>query len=115
MYIIDVRSDLCYIYTHPDSNDAVGRRLIEAGTRYIKGLRYNPTESNMNFDWTGENFYVPVRFDSISGYCCFRRFTKYLNALKTYLNFMDVAFTITGLPKKIQLTNNKGKVYARYM
>lgn len=115
MYIIDISSDLSYINTHPDSNDAVGRRLIEVGTRSIKGLLYHPTDSIMHFDWTGENFYVPVRFDSCSGYCYFRRFTKYLNALKTYLNFMYVAFTITGLPKKIQLTNSKGKVYARYM
>lgn len=115
MYIIDVSSDLCYINTYPDSDKGVGRRLTEAGTPTIKGIIYRPTGSSMDFDWTGENFYVPVHFNSSSGYCCFRRFTKFLNALKTYLNFMDVAFTITGLPKKIQLTNSKGKVYARYM
>ena len=115
MYIIDVSSDLSYINTYPDSNDAVGRRLTEAGTQDIKGITYHPSGSSMNFDWTEENFYVPVHFDSCSGYCYFRRFTKYLNALKTYLNFMDVPFDVTGLPKKIQLTNSKGKVYARYM
>lgn len=115
MYIIDVSSDLCYINTYPDLNDAVGRRLTEAGTQAIKGIIYNPTGSSMCFDWTGESFNMPVRYDSTSGYCYFRRFTKYLNALTAYLKFMDVAFTITGLPKKIQLTNSKGKVYARYM
>ena len=115
MYIINISSDLSYINTYPDSNDAVGRRLIEAGARDIKGIIYCPTGSSMNFDWIGKQFNVPVRFDSSSGYCYFRRFTKYLNALTTYLKFMDVAFTITGLPKKIQLTNSKGKVYARYM
>ena len=115
MYIIDVSSDLSYINTYPDSNDAVGRRLTEAGTCVIKGIIYHPTGSSMCFDWTGEQFNIPVRYDSSSGYCYVRRFTKYLNALKTYLNFMDVPFDVTGLPKKIQLTNSKGKVYARYM
>lgn len=115
MYKINVSSDLCYIYTYPDSDDGVGRRLIESGPHLINGILYHPTGSSMNFDWTGENFNVPVRYDSFSGYCYFRRFTKYLNALKTYLNFMDVSFDITGLPKKIQLTNSKGKVYACYM
>lgn len=115
MYIINVSSDLSYISTHPDSDDKIGRRLTLAGPQSIKGIMYHPSGSSMNFDWTGEHFNVPVLFDSISGYCYFSRFTKYLNALKTYLNFMDVAFTISGLPKKIQLTNSKGKVYARYM
>lgn len=115
MYIIDVSSDLSYINTYPDSNDAVGKRLTEAGTRDIKGIIYRPTGSSMAFTWQGESFNVPVRYDSCSGYCSFRRFTKYLNALKTYLKFMDVSFDITGMPKKIQLTNSKGKVYARYM
>lgn len=115
MYIIDVSSDLSYIHTYPDSDDGVGRRLTEAGTQSIKGLLYYPTGSSMAFAWHGESFNVPVRYDSSSGYCSFRRFTKYLNALKTYLKFMDVSFDVTGMPKKIQLTNSKGKVYACYM
>lgn len=115
MYIIDVSSDLSYISTYPDSDDRVGRRLIEAGPQSIKGIMYHPAGSSMIFDWTGENFNVPVRYDAVSGYCSFRGFTKYLNALKTYLKFMDVSFDVTGMPKKIQLTNSKGKVYARYM
>ena len=115
MYIINVSSDLCYINTYPDSDDGVGRRLIEAGPQSIKGIIYHPSGCSMNFDWTGENFNVPVIYDAVSGYCYFRRFTKYLNALKTYLKFMDVSFDITGMPKKIQLTNSKGKVYACYM
>lgn len=115
MYNINVDLDLNYIYTNPDSDVEVGRRLTAAGPQSIRGIMYHPSGSSMSFDWTGENFNVPVRYDSNSGYCSFKRFVKYLNALKTYLKFMDVSFNVVGLPKKLQLTNSKGNVYARYM